>query len=227
MAHSHAGEERAEVTTTGSPTDAEARAQGRDALEAHGVTERGAMALLDRDDSLLVVVDAQPGFLAAEAEAAVERMAWLVAVAERLGVPVIVTEEEPERNGPTDTRVADRLPAGTPLFRKPTFGLAATPEILAAVRATGRDTVVIVGCETDVCVAQSAIGLQEAGLRCVVVEDATFSPGDMHERGLARVRSEDVALNHTKGVTYEWLRTVEDAHAVLGDPSLPSPSFRL
>ena len=185
------------------------------------------MALLDRDDSVLVVVDAQPGFLPVGSEAAVERMAWLVALAVRLEVPVIVTEEEPERNGVTDTRVAGRLRAETPVLRKPTFGLAATPEILTAVRVIERDTVVIVGCETDVCVAQSAIGLQDAGFRCVVVEDATFSPGDMQERGLARVRSEDVALNHTKGVTYEWLRTVAEAHAVLGDPSLPSPPFRL
>jgi nicotinamidase-related amidase len=185
------------------------------------------MALLDRDDSILVVVDAQPGFLPVEAEAAVERMAWLVAVAGRLGVPVVVTEEEPERNGATDERVATRLHAETPVFRKPTFGLAATPEILAAVRASGRGTVVIVGCETDVCVAQSAIGLRAAGFECVVVEDATFSPGEMHERGLSRILSEGVARYHAKGVTYEWLRTVEDAHAVLGDPSLPTPPFRL
>jgi nicotinamidase-related amidase len=185
------------------------------------------MALLDRDDSVLVVVDAQPGFLADEAEPAVERMAWLVALAARLGIPVVVTEEEPERNGPTDERVAARLPAGTPVLRKPTFGLVDTPEILAAVRAAGRTTVVAVGCETDVCVAQSAIGLSEAGYECVVVEDATFSPGEMHERGLARVAAEGVALNHAKGVTYEWLRTVAEARAVLADPGLPPPPFRL
>ena len=49
----------------------------------------------------------------------------------------------------------------------------------------------------------------------------------MHERGLARVAAEGIARNHAKGVTYEWLRTVEDAHAVLGDPALPPPPFRL
>jgi nicotinamidase-related amidase len=185
------------------------------------------MALLDRDDSLLVVVDAQPGFLAAGAEQAVERIAWLVAVAARLGIPIVVTEEEPERNGDTDARVAAQLPAGTPVLRKPTFGLAGTPAILAAVRATGRGTAVVVGCETDVCVAQSAIGLHEDGFACVVVEDATFSPGEMHERGLARVAGEGIAHNHAKGVTYEWLRTVDDAHAVLGDPALPPPPFPL
>jgi nicotinamidase-related amidase len=185
------------------------------------------MPLLEANDSVLVVVDVQPGFLADAAEPAVERMAWLVAIASRLDIPVVVTEEVPERHGPTDVRLVERLPAGTPVFTKPTFGLAGAPEILDAVRATGRRTVVLVGCETDVCVAQSAIGLQAAGLECVVVEDATFSPGEMHERGLARLASGGVARNHAKGVTYEWLRTVEAAHTVLDDPALPPPPFRL
>ena len=52
---------------------------------------------------------------------------------------------------------------------KPTFGLAGTPEILAAVRETGRTTAVVVGCETDVCVAQSAIGLREQGFGVTVI----------------------------------------------------------
>jgi nicotinamidase-related amidase len=185
------------------------------------------MTLLDRDDSVLVVVDAQPGFLGVEALTAVERMAWLVAVASRLGIPVVATEEEPERNGPTDARVAARLPSGTQVLRKLSFGLTGTPEILEAVRATGRTTAVLVGGETDVCVAQSAIGLRDEGFACVVVEDATFSPGEMHERGLARLTGDGVARNHTKGVTYEWLRTVNDAHVVLSDPALPPPPFRL
>jgi nicotinamidase-related amidase len=182
------------------------------------------MALLDRDDSVLVVVDAQPGFLGEGAERALERIAWLVAVAARLGVPVVVTEEEPERNGATEARIAAGLPAGAPVFTKPTFGLAGTPEILDAVRTAGRGAAVVVGAETDVCVAQSAIGLHEAGFACVVVDDATFSPGEMHERGLARIAAEGIARNHTKGVTYEWLRTVADARAVFGD--LAPPPFR-
>jgi len=192
--------------------------------------------LLDRDDCVLVVVDAQPGFFrkdwftaaeVAAAASALDRAAWLVAVAARLGIPVVVTEEEPERNGATEALIGERLPAGAPVLRKETFGLAASPEILEAVRKTGRGTAVVVGCETDVCVAQSAIGLREAGLTCVVVEDAAFSPGEMHARGLDRVASAGVARNHAKGITYEWLRTVQDAHEVLGDGSLPAAPFRL
>lgn len=192
--------------------------------------------LLDRDDCVLIVVDAQPGFLqkpwfteddAVASQQALERLVWLVSVASRLSVPVIVTEEEPEHNGPTDSRVRDRLPPATAAFGKRTFSAAATPEILAAVRAAGRGTAVVVGCETDVCVAQSAIGLAASGLEVIVVEDATFSPGEMHARGLARLASAGIARNHAKGVTYEWLRTVDDAHAVLHGSGLPEPPFRL
>jgi len=194
------------------------------------------MNLLERSDSVLVVVDVQPGFLAREwfseqdaaaASAALARAVWLVALAARLEIPVVVTEEEPERNGSTDPRVTERLPAGTPVLRKPTFGLAGTPEILGAVRDTERRTTVVVGCETDVCVAQSAIGLRDQGFECVVVVDATFSPGEMHARGLDRLAAAGIDRNHAKGVTYEWLRSVDDAHAVLGAPGLPAPPFRL
>src|SRR4051812_26403223 len=101
------------------------------------------MALLDRRDSALVVVDAQPGFFAPEADPAIERMAWLVALAAVLKVPMVVTEEDPDRNGATDPRLTKWLPAGLKAFTKPTFGLAGTPPILDAVRATERGTVVL------------------------------------------------------------------------------------
>jgi nicotinamidase-related amidase len=194
------------------------------------------MGLLDRAECVLVVVDAQPGFFRKDwfsepdtsaAQSALARAAWLVAVAARLDIPIVVTEEEPERNGATESPIGDRLPPGAPVLRKGTFGLAGEHEILAAVRDTGRRTAVVVGCETDVCVAQSAIGLLDDGFHCVVVDDATFSPGEMHARGLERLASAGVARNHAKGITYEWLRTVDDAHRVLGGPGLPAAPFRL
>jgi nicotinamidase-related amidase len=176
------------------------------------------MPLSAHEDCLLVVIDAQPGF-SAGAEAVLARAAWLVELAGTLAVPVVVTEEEPAVNGPTDPRL---LPAGTRAFVKPTFGLAGTPAILEAVRATGRSTAVVVGFETDVCVYQSAVGLLDHGFRVLAVEDAIGSPGEMHERGLMRLRDAGVSLTHCKALAYEWVRTVE------GAAGLPRPApFRL
>ena len=69
----------------------------------------------------------------------------------------------------------------------------------------------LVGFETDVCVAQSAVGLHDLGLRAVLVEDATYSTGDQHRRGLARITHAGVEYSHCKGLVFEWLHTVEYA----------------
>jgi nicotinamidase-related amidase len=189
--------------------------------------------LVDHRDSVLVVVDAQEAFYAgslpqverAGAEQALARMTWLARVASLLEIPLVLTEEEPERNGATFAPLA--AVAGSPAQVKPTFGLAGTPEILASIEATGRRTAVLAGFETDVCVAQSSIGLKERDLRVVVVEDAVFSPGEMHARGLARIAAAGVELNHCKGLAYEWTRTVDQSRRVLGAPELGEPPFRL
>jgi nicotinamidase-related amidase len=112
------------------------------------------MPLIERDDSILIVVDAQPGFsggIGDEGSAAGRARAvatWLVGVAATLDVPIVVTEEDAARNGPTDPGIVANLRPGTPIFAKPVFGLADVPAILAAVEASGRRTAVLVGAET-------------------------------------------------------------------------------
>jgi len=185
--------------------------------------------LLEREDCVLIVIDTQPGFVGSADVDVVARIAWLVRVAAALDVPVVVTEEQPDRNGPTEQTVAAAVPSSTAVFTKPVFSLADVPDILAAVEATSRRTAVLVGAETDVCVAQSALGLLDRGFMVAVVADATYAPGAMHEHGLRRIAGAGGAVVHAKGVYYEWLRTVEAAtdfrraHTALGDP----PGFSL
>ena len=195
------------------------------------------MPLVDRDQSVLVVVDAQPGFYAHEsleqadsaaASAALERAGWLAGLATALGISALVTEEDPGRNGPTDPRILARLAEDTPVLTKSEFGLAGCADIVAALRAARRSTAVLVGCETDVCVAQSAIGLVGLGFRAVVLTDATFSPGEMHERGLARAAGGGAELSHCKGLAYEWLRTLDAARRLpVEHPEVGEPPFRM
>ena len=190
------------------------------------------MPLLDRDDSLLVVIDLQPRFwgdlLGAEdrrrAQEAAARAAWLAAAATAWGIPAVVTEEAPDRKGPTDEAVLAGLRPGTPVFAKPVFGLAACPDIMAAIRATGRRTAVLAGYETDVCVTHSAVGLAEAGYRAVVAQDAVYSPFGAQAPGLARLRDLGVELIHCKGAYYDWARTLAAAVAFEADnPRLAAP----
>ena len=152
-----------------------------------------------------------------------DRVAWLAGVAAALGIPAVVTEEDATRNGPTAARITAALPAGTPVFAKVVFGAADQPDILAAIEALGRRTAVLVGLETDVCVAHTGLGLLDRGFRVVVVDDATYAPGPMHDAGLRRLAAAGAEIVHAKGVYYEWVRTLEAARAFERDhPSSPT-----
>ena len=190
------------------------------------------MGLIRRDDSALLVVDTQEGFYGPEREdvdrpafeLAVARVAWIAGLARALDVPIVVTEEDPETNGPTSPSVLARLPASAAVLVKPVFAAADNPPIRAALEATGRHTVVTVGLETDVCVAHSALTLLDRGWRVVCVGDAVASPGSAHEAGLERMRTAGARVLCAKQVHYEWLRTVAAARAFrAAHPELTEP----
>lgn len=190
------------------------------------------MPLLERDDSVLVVIDLQPSFWgdslddadAVEVDGSVARASWLGAVATALEVPVVLTEESPERNGPTAQSMLLAVGRRAPVFTKPAFDAAACPEIMAAIATTGRKTAVLCGFETDVCVTHSAAGLAEAGYRVVVCVDAVYSPAGAQAFGLARLRDLGVDLVHCKGIYFDWVRTLEAALAFEREhPDLTKP----
>jgi nicotinamidase-related amidase len=170
-------------------------------------------ALIDLDDSLLIVIDVQEHFLTKlpveEQRLLIKRIGWLIGAAEQLGVPIIATAENVKELGSVAPLIAQRLPSRLPVSNKMVFGLAEDKEILSAIVETGRNTAILVGLETDVCVAHSALGLMRRGFEVVVVADGTGSPGLGHEIGLERVRRAGGLISSVKGVYYEWVRTVE------------------
>lgn len=184
--------------------------------------------LIDPDDCALVLVDVQEGFLGrvpGEVGAGVVgRIAFLVHAATFCGVPVVATVETPSDWGGLPAELTAAI-GDAPVIDKVVFGLADDPAAGPAVRGLRRGTVVLVGLETDVCVAQSALGLLDHGTRVVVVEDAVASPAG-NESGLDRMRRAGAITLTTKQLHYEWMRTVErsrafaDAHPGLEPPGV-------
>lgn len=185
--------------------------------------------LIDVDDSILVLIDIQESFLGKlpEAESAIllKRICWLTGVARWARVPQVVMAEDISSNDSVHPAVARMLAPGTPVHDKMHFGLAAEESILQSVRDSKRNTAILVGLETDVCICQSALGLLEQGFRVAVVADAVGSPGPDHAYGLQRMRAAGVVVVGLKGLFYEWMRTVrrsEQFHAEC-DQTLPLP----
>jgi nicotinamidase-related amidase len=170
--------------------------------------------------SCLVVIDVQDYFLKKlpEAERAplVARIAWLIRVARALDLPIVATAEDIPRDGPLVEALTALLPEGHIVFDKRIFGLMDQPDIATAIRATGRSECVLVGLETDVCVAHSALGLMAAGHKVGVIADACGSPAPHHAAGLRRLRDAGIAVTDTKGIFYEWVRDLAVHGKVLG-----------
>jgi nicotinamidase-related amidase len=157
----------------------------------------------------------------------VGRIAWLLRVARALEIPVLAMGEDIPANGPPVAEVLAELPAGAAVPDKRVFGLAGQPEILSALRASGRSEAVLVGLETDVCVAQSALGLLGQGFRVAVAQDATAAPGPDHAAGLARMAAAGVDVLTVKSVYYDWLRDLDTLAAVKPKIGPPPPGLGL
>ncbi|MER5206050.1 isochorismatase family protein [Streptomyces sp. NPDC002825] len=195
------------------------------------------MPLIDRDDCALVIIDVQTDFYPPHRldvdrqrfHDMVRRIAWITSVADRLEIPVVVTEEDPAAGGHTVPEIREVLPAKAVTLPKNAFAVWDNPDIAAAIEATGRTTMILVGIETDICVAHSAIQLHHAGKRVVVVDDAAYSPGQAHERGLRRLAGRGIETLSTKELFYDWVRTIQDADAFHDTHAdlAPPPGVRL
>ena len=139
----------------------------------------------------------------------VDRIGFLMDIAGVLGIPVICTAEEIPVMGRLTQKLINSIPSECVVFDKMVFNLADQQDIMVEVNATGRKTAILTGLETDVCVAQSALGLMQAGYSVAAVTDACGSPGDAHQTGLKRIEAAGGLLTSVKSLYYEWIRTVE------------------
>ena len=162
--------------------------------------------------SVLIVVDIQPAFMAAihEAERVREHSAFIISIANLLNIPVLATEQYAARMGGTDEEILRVLPEGCKPIDKMRFSCCGAPGFMEALGATFRRQVVLVGIETHICVSQTALDLLERGFHVAVCPDAVSARTlERHKLGMERLRDSGVMPAHTESVAYEWLGTAE------------------
>lgn len=163
--------------------------------------------LMRADASRLVVVDVQQRLVPAmhDATRVVDACAWLVGVAQRLGVPVAVTEQYPQGLGATVEPLRALVPAEA-IAAKIAFSCA-EGGCLDALPGADRAQVVLAGIEAHVCVLQSALGLAATGREVFVVGDAVDSREPQSRQfALERLRHAGVAVVTREMVAFEWLQ---------------------
>ena len=162
-------------------------------------------------DSILMIIDIQERLAPAIAhnESILEKTGVLVQAAEAMGIPVLATEQYPKGLGPTIAPIQvlfSQMANFLGVFEKLQFS-AVTPEVLAAIQATGRKKVVIAGMETHVCVFQTTRALQAAGYQCFLAQDAVGSRTDANrDNGLDLIRACGAVVTNVETLVFDWLK---------------------
>ena len=173
---------------------------------------------LRRDQSALLVVDVQEKLVPAmfEAERVVRGVSLLCRVARQLDIPVVVTEQNPQKLGRTVEAVHRVLDVFTP-HQKMRFS-ACTDETMHDLDLTNKGSVVLCGLEAHICVMQTALDLVENGFTVFVPQDAVSSRYESDKRAaLERMKGAGVLSSTVEMCVYELLGEAgtEDFRAML------------
>lgn len=133
--------------------------------------------LLDRGKASLLIVDVQEKLLPAmeSGNDVVGRCAILMQAAQRLDIPITISEQYPKGLGHTVPGLASNSAA---VFEKMSFSCwrdEALKKHFIKLHDQGRPQVVIGGIEAHVCVAQTAIDMAQMGFAVYVAADAVAS----------------------------------------------------
>ena len=163
--------------------------------------------LANRADAVLVVVDVQERLAAAmpRREPVLARIVALIHAARVLGIPILVTRQNPEGLGDTVPEVLVAVGEHTPID-KMSFCCRDDQGFSDELALTWRGQVVLVGMESHICITQTALALVEDGYRVHVVADAACSRHD-HDADVAydRLRQAGVAVTTVEALLYEFL----------------------
>ncbi len=163
--------------------------------------------LADRVDAVLVIIDVQERLAAAmpSRDETVARIVALAQAANVLGMPIMVTRQNPSGLGDTVSEVAAAVGEHTPID-KMAFCCRDDQGFSDELALTWRGQVVLAGMESHICVTQTALALVEDGYRVHVVADATCSRrASDAEVAFERLRQAGVAVTTIEALLYELL----------------------
>lgn len=124
-------------------------------------------------------------------------------------IPMLVTLERPlARKGAVPPEIKRDLGPRASIFEKDFFDLTKESRIRKHLAGLKKKQVVVAGCETDVCVLQSCLGLLGLGYEVYVVEDLIFSSSRHVDSAIARMKAEGAVLLTYKSLYYELIEAV-------------------
>jgi nicotinamidase-related amidase len=172
--------------------------------------EEVARRPLEADQCVLVVVDIQEKLLPPifEKERLVRNSQLLIRLAGILNIPTLATTQYEKGLGKTVPEIASLLPASHAID-KLEFSCFGSDKFCAQLKHIpgNRNTLLLCGMESHICVTQTALGALRQGYLVHVASDAVSSRTEWNWRiGLERMRAAGAIISSTEMMMYELLR---------------------
>jgi nicotinamidase-related amidase len=166
---------------------------------------------LEADQCALLVVDIQEKLLPPifQKEQLVKNSQLLIRLAGILKVPTIMTTQYAKGLGAIVPEVASLLP-DTQAIDKQMFSCFASDVFCSLLKRLpgSRNTVLLCGMESHICIMQTALGALHEGYLVHVASDAVSSRTEWNWRiGLERMRAAGAVISSTEMMIYELLRS--------------------
>lgn len=160
--------------------------------------------LMKAEQSTLVLIDLQEKLMPAisHGQEVIDQSLVLATIAGLMDVPVLSTEQLPEKLGNNVEAVRELCQQ---VIGKDHFD--ACPDGLIDSLPEGRQHIIIGGCETHVCMMQTSLSLLDAGFKVWVVADATGSRNEFdRDVALDRLHQSGAKIVTVEMVAFEWMR---------------------
>jgi nicotinamidase-related amidase len=167
--------------------------------------------MLTVENSLLVVIDIQGNLAQAmhDKTALFENLKKIIKGAQILNVPIIVTEQIPEKLGATIPELAGLFPDFKPI-PKTSFSCWGEKAFAEKLKASGRKQILLAGIESHVCVYQTALELKSIGYEVYLAADCLSSrTAENKSIAIARMTAEGVKLTSTEMFLFELMKTAK------------------
>jgi nicotinamidase-related amidase len=173
-------------------------------------SKTGLEALLTPEESVLLLIDHQPFQLANvnshDPTMIINNVVALAKTAKAFDVPVVLTTVVPSRGGKIIKGIQDVFPDTEPIPR--TFINSWQDErVVAAVKATRRNKLLIAALWTEMCLAMPAIQAQGEGYEVYIVTDASGgTSAEAHDMAVRRMVQADITPITWMALLGEWQR---------------------
>jgi nicotinamidase-related amidase len=180
-------------------------------VEMERTYEEMARQSLEAERCALIVIDIQEKLLPPifEKERLVRNSQLLIRLAGILKIPTLVTTQHAKGLGNTVPEVASLLPEVAAIDKQmfSCFGSDVFCSVLKRMPGN-RNTVLLCGMESHICVTQTALSALREGYIVHVASDAVSSRAEWNWKiGLERMRAAGAVISSTEMIMYELLRS--------------------